>query len=553
MHGGQWTDGDAYLISHLVAPAVSNFNRFVFEASYWWGTEMNNNPLRVKNSVLPILVAGLLTQLPFALAQERNPNASIYLSEVEKTYADANRAFEKKDYLLATQLYSRVIEIDPQHKAAFVGRENARAAGMEFKQALEDYDLALSIDPQYVDAYLARGTTYWLSGNLDNATKDFRKTVELEPADKFYYNRLATVLYERRKTSQVEEIFGRAFREDRTREWALWGWLSAIAAQGDDKKLERTCQKLRDDFTRSAAINYFLGQIQMRRKNYALAVTELESAAKFESDETPLDVYKTLAEAFGELNNSEQYENNLIEYYERTGEEYPGAYTYDLPDDLHRTIGKLIIQGKTINAVAMTADEGWVIVFDSYGLWWHGIPQDLKDELLARNKARDTIHQVCITPSGGWVILSEQSNRIVWKDIPQGMINQLRELSEKHNHVEDIAIGYTGEWAMIFDRNGYWGSFKSDKVYDAVKSLNQERRTIRGLAFTPSGGAVIRADERNGYWALAAPQMVIDTLDELNAANESIDVVYFSPGSGWLVYSASKARKFAQALHGGHK
>lgn len=237
-------------------------------------------------------------------------------TQTEKAYAAGNKAFEQDDFEAAVADYSKSVNFDPGYKAAYVKRGAAYVALLEYGKAREDYDKALALDAAYPDAYFARGTLFWLLGNLAGATDDYRHLVNLEKDDSFYYERLASVLYEQDRANEVEETYRTAYQQNPDREWALWGWLSGIQAQKNfTNALSGVCHDLQAKGVKSAAISYHVGLLAAGQKDYPAAITYLDEAIKSDPKNTPVYAYQILwdaAKATGDTALQEQCRNELI-------------------------------------------------------------------------------------------------------------------------------------------------------------------------------------------------------------------------------------------------
>jgi len=64
---------------------------------------------------------------------------------------------------------------------------------VRFAAAEKDCSLALALDDGYLKAYLRRGTARIRLGNLEEASEDFKKALEIEPGNKLARTELAAI------------------------------------------------------------------------------------------------------------------------------------------------------------------------------------------------------------------------------------------------------------------------------------------------------------------------------------------------------------------------
>jgi tetratricopeptide (TPR) repeat protein len=89
---------------------------------------------------------------------------------------------EQENIPKAVETYEKLITISPGFKEGYynLGYVNL-VYNNDFESAIRYFDKAISLDPKYTDAYFNRGYSYELSGNPDNARKDYQKALEMVP------------------------------------------------------------------------------------------------------------------------------------------------------------------------------------------------------------------------------------------------------------------------------------------------------------------------------------------------------------------------------------
>lgn len=239
----------------------------------------------------------------------------------EAAYGAGNLAFSNKDYDAAIAQYSRALELTPAYKAAALKRGMARLALERVDEARADYDLALSLDPSYADAYFARGTLHWILGESSAAADDYGRAVELSPDERFYYDRLATALYEAKRDGEVVGLYENAYSADRRRDWALWGWLGALFAKDRIDGLRGVCARLESEGVVSAAIFYHQGLVAWKGERWSSAVQRLERALAEAPEQMPLFGYRVLWQSYRKLGEDSGIRKYAAILKEKTGKE----------------------------------------------------------------------------------------------------------------------------------------------------------------------------------------------------------------------------------------
>ena len=118
--------------------------------------------------------------------------------EMNKKHAAAynNRGYAYNNlgkYDQAMQDYEKAIEINPEDDVAYYNRGVAYGKLGKDNKAVENYGMAIKINPKYADAYSARGITYGVLGNYQQAIRDLDRAIELNPknAPAYYVRAIA--------------------------------------------------------------------------------------------------------------------------------------------------------------------------------------------------------------------------------------------------------------------------------------------------------------------------------------------------------------------------
>ncbi len=141
---------------------------------------------------------------------QAKPSPNITPEEVEIL---SKLVFQKGNFLMmldqmdeAIEVYSRAIELNPNHAASYSNRGAAYCGRDEFDRAIADYNKAIELDPELAQAYSNRGAAYWGKDEFDRAIADYNKAIELDP-------KLAHAYYNRGATYRAEGAFDRAIAD----------------------------------------------------------------------------------------------------------------------------------------------------------------------------------------------------------------------------------------------------------------------------------------------------------------------------------------------------
>ena len=131
---------------------------------------------------------------------ETNPQRKIELYtkviELNPQSANAycNRGAAKvrlEDFSGAINDYNKAIELNPQDEDLYYNRGNAKSYLKSFEGALNDYSKAIELNPQYAKAYCNRGIEKAGLKDFEGAFNDFNKAIELNPDYKLAYKNRA--------------------------------------------------------------------------------------------------------------------------------------------------------------------------------------------------------------------------------------------------------------------------------------------------------------------------------------------------------------------------
>jgi len=129
-------------------------------------------------------------ELGILYAALKNPVATGYLQTAIKinpnkaeAYYLLGMAYQEQEIIpKAIEAYEKLLVISPEYKEAHYNLGYINLVYIhDFAKAIMFFNKAISLDPKYTDAYFNRGYSYELSGDLENARKDYLKALEITP------------------------------------------------------------------------------------------------------------------------------------------------------------------------------------------------------------------------------------------------------------------------------------------------------------------------------------------------------------------------------------
>ncbi|XP_037298995.1 tetratricopeptide repeat protein 1 [Manduca sexta] len=107
----------------------------------------------------------------------------------ESLKAAGNDAFKIGNFELSIEKYTEGLKICPlqfsQHRSIlYCNRSAAKMKLQEYKRAVKDCTKAIELDDNYMKAYIRRAQCYEATEKFDESLADFKKVLELDPANK---------------------------------------------------------------------------------------------------------------------------------------------------------------------------------------------------------------------------------------------------------------------------------------------------------------------------------------------------------------------------------
>ncbi|WP_136467052.1 DUF5107 domain-containing protein [Flagellimonas onchidii] len=100
-------------------------------------------------------------------------NPEVKMSEVEQLFHEASEAMKYREYELADEKLTKLLELNPTHARALVLMAEAEYRKTRYKKALKYANTALQLDTYNPSANYMAGITYWAQGDAINALEAF--------------------------------------------------------------------------------------------------------------------------------------------------------------------------------------------------------------------------------------------------------------------------------------------------------------------------------------------------------------------------------------------
>ncbi|WP_144069886.1 serine hydrolase domain-containing protein [Nonomuraea indica] len=201
-----------------------------------------------------------------------------------------------------------------------------------------------------------------------------------------------------------------------------------------------------------------------------------------------------------------------------------------VPDEAHTKMGELAPYG--IASVAFTPSGGWVIVTQDGRYFARGVPDAFFAELRAKIGAGWRIHCVAFPPEGGdrWVITGDKGMSA--RGLPVDCHQRVQSCYAAGRQVVDVAFPPAGgdRW-VVADTQGFYARGIDDECYQMMRNLTQGGRRVTRAAFPRTGGwAVVAQDE---FFARGIDDECFGTMGEFAADGWQLHNLAFTPAGGW--------------------
>ncbi len=122
----------------------------------------------------------------------------------QREVREGKETFDKKEYQIAIEHYSKAIEMSPFEATHYLNRGIARYKTGKCKEAIGDFSNALILDSRLVQSYGYRALCHERLGEYLEALKDYTTALAMNPNDAHIHNDLAW-LYATAKDEKIQD------------------------------------------------------------------------------------------------------------------------------------------------------------------------------------------------------------------------------------------------------------------------------------------------------------------------------------------------------------
>jgi tetratricopeptide (TPR) repeat protein len=117
-------------------------------------------------------------------------------AKAEDLHDSGLAALRNYNYELATELFQRVVALEPKHKYAWNNLGRAYMGLQKSDRAIGAFQKAIEVDSYDQFAYNNLGLAYWRQRQYEEAVGAFRKQIEINPLDEFAHGNLGALYVE---------------------------------------------------------------------------------------------------------------------------------------------------------------------------------------------------------------------------------------------------------------------------------------------------------------------------------------------------------------------
>ena len=205
--------------------------------------------------------------------------------------------------------------------------------------------------------------------------------------------------------------------------------------------------------------------------------------------------------------------------------------------------------------VVFNHNGGWIVLHGTNGYTSEGISSDVTDQLDQLNSDGKTIQDVAFTSSDEWVILN-QHNAAIWSSgVPTDVINKLKDLNNNSEDIKYIGFMDDDSWVILWGDNGWASEGLPDVLNTKLHAINDASEIIRDVAFVPGGTSdnpdtdwVVLSGTNAATWTDGIPSNAVDKIKELNNNGDDIKFIAFQSATSWVLLSAKNDATYTTDL-----
>ncbi|KAJ3263561.1 TOM (translocase of outer membrane) complex component [Chytriomyces hyalinus] len=152
--------------------------------------------------------ATAMSTLEEALEKEMSENVRAFALNTMGTFS-----FLKGDIPLAMEFLDKSLAIEPNNMNTLIKRASIFMERQDLEAAIQEYQRAETISTTDPDLYYHRGQVRFLTGDIESAIKDYKKSLELDNEFVYAHIQLAVAMYKNEDQSGAEKTFIKALRK----------------------------------------------------------------------------------------------------------------------------------------------------------------------------------------------------------------------------------------------------------------------------------------------------------------------------------------------------
>jgi tetratricopeptide (TPR) repeat protein len=166
--------------------------------------------------------------------------------------------YEKGDYELAIESFTKAIEINPLFEDAYGMRGYSHLQLMQYQEAIDDFTKAIEINPLNYTSFYNRGLSYKNLFQYHKSIIDYNKSIEINPSYESAYNGRGNSYNELKLYREAINDFTKAIEINSSYAYAYNG-------RGNSYYGLKQYQKAINDYNKSIEINPFLSDVYHNR------------------------------------------------------------------------------------------------------------------------------------------------------------------------------------------------------------------------------------------------------------------------------------------------
>lgn len=216
--------------------------------------------------------------------------------KAEDVFAEGVAKMQEKAYKDAIEKFDLAIIIKADYTEAYMQRGLARKALLQFNLAIQDFTKVLETQPQSVEANYENAYALSQFGKENDAIPFLQKAIELDPKRLDAYIELGNIYRKSGRGKEAIEQYEKAIKIDPNYEPAhLRLAIYYFNIEQHQKALQEVNHVISKINPKSAEAYALKGEIELSRKQYALALKDLNKAIELDPNVGSSYTYRGIA------------------------------------------------------------------------------------------------------------------------------------------------------------------------------------------------------------------------------------------------------------------